>query len=191
MFLEGDALKDLALRFYEEAGGFDPTQTDAQGNNPTDQGGDMEAIALFLMRTGLMKPDGTRDRYVAAFNVDPQNELDIAFCAQECMGIGLGIVMTDAVMPPDGSDPAPVWHAGGRQLGGHFVYAFARSAAGLWTIDSWGSLYELAPDFMAGNVDQVIAYVSADALKDGKTVMGRDLAAWQGVMAAHGAAVAA
>lgn len=185
-FIEGDALKDLALRFYEEAGGYNPmAPLGPDGQNPTDCGGDMEQIALFLMDTGLMLPDGTRDKFTACFSVDPHNEADMAWCAAECAGIGLGVVMTDAVMPPDGSDPPKVWPGGGNPLGGHFMYSFARSADGLWTADSWGSLYKLSPDFMRKNVDQAVAYVSADSLKDGRTVMGLSLEDWQGVVTRH------
>ena len=195
VFLAGDALQDLALRFYEEAGGFDPSQTrpdpDNPGEfiNPTDGGGDMVAVAEFLMRTGLMLPNGQRDRYTAAFSIDPRNEDDLAFCGAHCLGLGFGVDMTDLVMPADGSPPLRVWPGGGNVVGEHFVYAMARDAAGLWTVNSWGGLYKQTPDFNRDHLNTVIGYVSTDALKNGQTVMGVDAAGWLGAMRAHGYAV--
>ncbi len=189
-FISGDTLTALAVSFYEEFG-YDPTQTDAQGNNPTDQGGNMDQIAEFLINGGLAMLDGTRDRFAAAFEVDPRNEADLSFCARECLGIGFGIVVTDTVMPQDGSSPPAVWSSrpGERQLGGHFVYGHARLADGNWRFISWGLEYAFDPSFHR-NVVQAIAYVSADALKDGRTVLGQDLAGWQAVMAGHGRPIA-
>jgi hypothetical protein len=178
VFLEGQALQDLALAFYAASTGFDPTKTLPDGTNPTDQGGDMQAIAEFLCKVGMMRPDGTEDKFAAAFMIDPSNMQDLLYCGRECIGIDFGITVTTNVMPPSGATPPTVWNAGGTGISGHDVFGAAVLPSGNWKVDSWGSWYEMTPAFMQQNVSQCVAYVSQDSLKDGKTVLGLDTQGW-------------
>lgn len=190
-----DQLAALALQFYSESTGFDASkdtpdpQNPGQVTNPTDQGGDMQVIAKFLIDTGFPLQDGTRDKFVAAFELDPTDVSALAYCGNRCFGIDFGIIVTDTVMPSDGSPPPAIWGVkdGERQLGGHDIYSMARLANGNWKFDSWGlPLFQFTPAFLAKNVEEAFAYISADALKDGKTVLGLDLTSWQAAMAGQG-----
>ncbi len=190
IFLTPDQLQPLAYAFYETFG-YDPSQTDAQGNNPTDTGGNMDQIAEFLINGGLELVDGTRDKFLAAFEVDPQNDADLSFCGKECLGIGFGVVVTDTVMPADGSAPPTVWTSrpGEKQLGGHFTFQGSRTVAGDWGFISWGLKYLSDPSFNTNRV-QAVAYVSADALKNGQTVCGLNEQQWLAEMAGRGRPIA-
>ncbi len=190
-----DELRASVIQFYSETTGYDPKaalvadpQT-GQLSNPTDGGGDMQKIAEYLVETGFPMPDGTRDKFAFALQIDPGNEGDLAFCGLHCQGIDFGVTITTGVMPSDGSDPPHVWSTapGDTQLGGHDVISMARRPTGNWVIDSWGSWYEFDQSFLKQNVELAFAYVSDDMLRQGKTVMGLDLAAWEAVIAAHGA----
>lgn len=180
-----DVLAPLAIELYREFG-YDPAETDSRGENPTDQGCAIDQVAEFLISGGLLLPDGSRERFVAALDVDPRSEIDLAICGQQCLGLGFGVVITDAVMPRDGSPIPKVWHAGGEPLGGHYVFAGARAADGTWTVNSWGEQFQLAPDFIRANLEQAVAYVAIDALANGLTVLGATLEQWQAAMASHG-----
>ncbi len=184
-----EGLRASVLKFYGETTGYDPAATPAaDGTNPTDQGGDMQKIAEYLVDEGFPMPDGTRDKFAFALQVDPSREADLAFCGLHCQGIDFGVTITTGVMPEDGTDPPHVWTTapGDKPLGGHDVIAMARRPSGNWVINSWGTWYEFDQSFARANVELAFAYVADDMLRDGKTVMGLDLAAWTAVIAAHG-----
>jgi hypothetical protein len=187
VFLTGSALQDLALHFYSLTTGFDPTQTAADGSNPTDQGGNMQDIAEYLVKKGMLRPDGSTDQFVAAFMINPQSLQDLVYCGRECMGIDFGINVTTNVMPPDGTPPPKVWQAGGTPMDGHDVFGPGFLNHGNFKVISWGSDYEWTPAFGRQNVTEAIAYVSADSLSNGKTVLGQDLTTWQNFIANHSA----
>lgn len=192
--IDTTVLTNLVLQFYSETTGFDPSQDQPDGSNPTDNGGDMQSIAQFLLSTGFPMPDGSRDKFVAAFEIDSRDVAALAYCGNLCLGVDFGIDVTDTVMPADGSAPPAVWDAkaGEKVLGGHDVFAVARLPNGNWMFDSWGlPLFQWTPAFLAKNVVEAFVYISADALKDGKTVLGLDLAGWQAKMAGHAATVTA
>ncbi len=187
--LSVDALRASVVQFYSETTGYDPhAKLNADGTNPTDAGGDMQRIAEYLVETGFPMPDGTRDKFSFALQVDPSRDADLAFCGLHCQGVDFGVVITTGVMPPDGSNPPHVWTTApdDQPLGGHDVISMARRPNGNWVVDSWGGWYEFDQSFRKQNVDLAFAYVSDDMLRGGKTVMGLDLAAWEGVIAAHG-----
>ena len=194
--LELGPLRAAVLRFYSETTGYDPAaplvRDPATGEmtNPTDGGGDMQKIAEYLVETGFPMPDGTRDKLAFALQVDPADDAELAFCGLHCQGIDFGIVVTTGVLPADGSPPPHLWTASpdDRPLGGHDVMSMARRPNGNWVVDSWGGWYEFDQNFRKQNVELAFAYVGADMLRDGKTVMGLDLAGWQNVVAAHGEA---
>lgn len=189
-------LRAAVLQFYSETTGYDPKATLVRDpdtgdmTNPTDVGGDMQKIAEYLVETGFPMPDGTRDKLAFALQVDVANEGDLAFCGLHCQGIDFGIVVTTGVMPADGSPPPHLWTTSpdDQPLGGHDVLSMARRPNGNWVVDSWGGWYEFDQNFRKRNVELAFAYVGEDMLRDGKTVMGLDLAGWEGVIATHGQA---
>jgi hypothetical protein len=184
------ALRASVVQFYRETTGYDPHATlAADGTNPTDAGGDMQRIAEALVETGFPMPDGTRDKFAFALQIDPSDEADLAFCGLHCQGVDFGVVVTTGVMPENGAEPPHVWTVAptDKPLGGHDVLALGRRPNGNWLINSWGSWYEFDTAFLRTNVDLAFAYVAADMLQGDRTVMGLDLAAWTAVIATHGA----
>jgi hypothetical protein len=185
-YIPGDSLQDAVLNFYSATTGFNPSAPlNADGENPTDQGGNMQDIAEYLVKTGMTMPDGSVDRFVAAFMIDPSNVQDLIYCGRECVGIDLGVIVTTNVMPQDGSSPPTVWQAGGEQVGGHDIFALGALPNGNLKVNSWGGWYQLTPGFLSANCNTVVAYVSADALKDGKTVLNLAMDQWQNAMTGH------
>lgn len=78
------------LGAYSADTGYDQSQTDAQGNNPTDQGDDETAVCQFMMRTGICghKSAGTA-------MVDPTNFDHIRWCVEIFGACRLGIMVGD------------------------------------------------------------------------------------------------
>ena len=183
-FIPGNVLQDSVLNLYRADTGFDPSQT-GPGGNPTDQGSDMQETAEHLVKVGMTMPDGSVDKFAAAFLVDVSNVQDLMYCGRECYGIDFGITVTTNVMPADGSAPPKVWYAGGTALGGHGIYQFGMLPNGNWKPNSWGGWYEITPGYWAQNATIAICYVGQDALKNGKTVLNLDTAGWENALADH------
>lgn len=184
--LPGEALADLAVAFYEGSTGYTP------GNPGTDQGGNMQDIADYLVSKGMPMPGNVADKFVASFEIDTARQADLAYCGSLCGGIDLGIQVTTSVMPADGSEPPDVWDVspGDQALGGHDVYAFGRLSNGNWIVNSWGKFYQITQRFWDKNVEEAYGYVSSDWIdKTGKTPLGMSLAEWEAAMAAHAASV--
>ncbi len=182
-------LADCAQRLYIGSTGYDPSQTAPDGSNPTDNGCNMDDLSRYLMKTGMPLPDGTTDRFAASFEIDIRNLADLTTCGKEGLGVDYGIVVDAGVMPDDGTEPPLIWIPKGPDDGGHDTYAAGFLESGNWKVNSWGSWYQWTQAFHLQNVETAIGYVSTDALKDGKTVFGMDMAAWQNAMAEHGSAV--
>ena len=192
-FVPGPVLTPFVEALYAGSTGWNSKATLVDGENPTDQGGNMEDIADYLVKTGMPLPDGEVEHFVAAFEVDTTNVIDMSHVGQLCYGLDLGIQVTTSVMPPDGSPPPRVWDVSpsDQQLGGHDIYCLGRLPNGNWLIVSWGKFYELTPRFMAANCNTALGYVAPDALRDGHTVLNMDAAAWDNATAAFAPALAA
>jgi len=186
IYIAGDDLAALAVQFYAASTGFNAqAPLDDDGHNPTDQGGNMDTVADFLIKSGMPVPGGQTDRFLAAYSIDPTSDLDLSYCGSESIGVDFGVTLTTAVMPADGSPPPAIWDydANATPVGGHDIYGLARLPSGNWKINSWGGWYEMTPRFVQQQADTAIAYVSADALKDGQTVLGRDASFWTAALA--------
>jgi hypothetical protein len=189
-FVPGDILTPLAEALYAATTGWDPNAALVDGQNPTDQGGNMETIADALVTSGMPLPGGEVEHFTAAFEVDTTNVIDMSHVGQICYGLDLGIQVTTSVMPADGSAPPPVWDVSPSDtpLGGHDIFCLGRLASGNWAVVSWGKLYQLTPAFMHANCNTALGYVAPDALKDGKTVLNMDAPTWDNAVAAYGVA---
>ena len=178
----GAQLTALTEQFYAASTGWDPTDPNS------DQGGNMQDLAAYLVRTGMPMPDGSVDRFIAAFEVDVGRVADLSYCGSVCGGLDIGIRVTTSVMPRDGSPPPPVWDVSDddEELGGHDIYCMARLSNGNWKVNSWGGWYQLTPAFWNRNVQEAYAYVSQDWIdKTGKTPLGLNLTGWQEAIAGH------
>ena len=187
--ISATSLTPLTLLFYERVGGFDPNaQLAPDGTNPTDQGGNPVDIEKALLATPLPLPvdpaldaSETEDDFFFNFTIDPSNLADMAYVGSECYGLGIGVIMSDAIMRPDGSvaNPFPV---GGNMLGGHFMWCATRRPDGTWRGISWGTQYDYSPEFMtvfngqdltAGNLMTATGYIHSVMFESGQTVMGQ------------------
>ena len=158
----------LVRQAYSEVTGYDPNAPlDADGNNPTDQGTNMQDFLKYWLTKGLpvtnqIDPTG-RHKLLAFFELDPRNLNDIDLASYETGIVSLGFNVPAYLME---SDPPPtVWDLDpsldNTILGGHCVgrpgfNAPAKSS----NIVSWGSHgYSMTDSFWAHTVDEAYALV--------------------------------
>lgn len=120
------------LAAYTTITGYDPSQTDAQGNNPTDTGTTIAAIMQFMMTTGI-----------GGIKILAWADVDITSIAEQKLGMyGFGGILDAASLPQSAVDQfnagttwAPVDPDGGI-VGGHgfpnFGYGFTGTTGVTW-----------------------------------------------------------
>jgi hypothetical protein len=126
---------EQVINGYSDISGYDPTKTDADGNNPTDRGCNEETALSYWMNTGF--PDGVK--LIRAVAVDPTNvdQIKLAMYLFENLVFG-------AALPDDWINPMPehrgfVWDTAGDPdpANGHCFIGCDLKEDGV-KIDSWG-----------------------------------------------------
>ena len=166
-----------AIQNYTAITGYDPSQTAADGSNPTDQGTDVQVSAQWRVTNGLTDAAGQVHKVAAFVFVNPQNLSELKAAAYIFGAIGLGFDFPDTAMKQfeRGQPWAPV--AGAKSLGGHYV-----TLAG-WAQDfgigiTWGQRQRITAPFIQEYADEAIAYLSMEMLNQHtKSPEGFDLAA--------------
>lgn len=175
-----------AFADYSAVTGFDPNKTDAQGNNPTDQGTDMEQAAAYRRKTGIIDASGVRHRvgaYVAIPGVSTKGNNSATFLdtlansAFAFEAVGIGIEFPASAMdqfnqgkPWDVVDGSPI-------EGGHYVPLVGRRANGNFVVITWGALQEVTRAFLVKYVDEAIVYLTTEFLNSsGLSREGFDIA---------------
>jgi hypothetical protein len=172
---------DADIETLYEAFGYDPSQTDANGNNPTDQGAVEQDVLAYLMNTGA-----AGDRLAAYVEIDPAN-LDNVKRAIADGGIAyIGFNVPNYLMA--GSEPPAVWDvdpsADNGIAGGHAVILAGYDANDAKVI-SWGKVYTMTWAFFSAFTDEVYALADKSWFTlAGMSVAGLTLAQLEAAMQA-------
>jgi hypothetical protein len=159
---------------YTGVSGFDPTQTDASGNNPTDTGALWTDVLARWRTTGFML-GGELDQATAFVRVQhgDDNELRLAVQWFGCALVGLALPLaaqTQAVWDvADDQDGEP------GSWGGHAVPMVAYTRDLVWFV-TWGLLKPATWAFARRYITEAYAVQSPDWFKvSGKTPAGLTL----------------
>lgn len=166
IFRDSDVLSD-----YTAITGYDPSDPS------TDQGTDMEAAAAYRRKTGLIDSQGHRHTVDAYVALHPGN-LDMLANAVYLLGAaGVGIQFPGSAM--DQFNAGQPWDVvpGAEVDGGHYVPCVGRNGQGNFLVVTWGKLQEVTPKFFATYMDEGVAYVSLERMRDAKSPQGFDEAA--------------
>jgi hypothetical protein len=159
------------LKDYSAVTGFDP-------NDPnTDQGTDMQEAASYRRKTGVRDKHGKRHKVIAylALKIGDPDQLALAMYLFGATGIGIRFPNTamdqfNAGKPWDVAKNAKI-------EGGHYIPGLGRDAKGNIIVVTWGKIQLMTPRFYKKYCDEVVAYVSSEALDaGGKSLEGFNLA---------------
>jgi hypothetical protein len=151
---------DQVLKFYSQATGYDPNQTQPDGSNPTDNGADMVTIAK---DADVMALAGhVEDAYGT---IDPLNMTHFkwAICLFGC--VPLGINLQQAQMDQFNANHAWNYEPGSPIIGGHDVLAVEYRPNGCVGVITWGKRWTCTPSFMNaqnGIISEMVPVVSHD-----------------------------
>jgi hypothetical protein len=157
--------------------GFDPAAVpDANGDNPTDQGADIELVCRYYMETTgiLVAATGRRYKITAHAPVDPRNVAHVCWSTQIYGTTKLGINVPDCAISQ--FDAGQAWDvvpgmkfvdAEGNPIGGHDVpilYYDSYSKGVMLRVGTWGKVQLMTEAFLLACCDEVRAVDSPDWL---------------------------
>jgi hypothetical protein len=150
--------------------------------NPGDtayaDGTDMQAAAAYRQKTGLIDIVGKRHTIDAYVALKPGDLEQIAVAAYLLGAVGIGVQLPMTAMDQfNAGEPWSYVAAGSATEGGHYVPLIGRNSAGNFLIWTWGRLQAVTPGWLAQYMDEGIAYLSLDRLRDGVSPQGFDEAA--------------
>jgi hypothetical protein len=169
---------------YSAITGYDPKQTDANGDNPTDQGTDMVVAAQYRQTKGLLDAKGIRHKVDGFVSIETGNVEEVALAAYLFGGIGVG-----ALLPADAEDQFDANHpwtvTSKRGEDGHYFPIVGRNHEGNLLAVTWGRLQAVTPQWLAKWMDEGVAYISFESLRQNTMLSqrGMDMA---GLRAAFG-----
>jgi len=167
-----------ALADYSDVTGFNM-------NDPaSDSGTDMGDAATYRRKEGIRDANGIRhkiDAYVAITHGD----LDQLALATYLFGVtGVGIRMPASA--DDQFERQVPWSIvpNSPVIGGHYVPCVGRNRLGNYLFITWGRLHAATPEFVKEYMDEGLAYLSLESLKNNLSPEGVNLAQLKSDLAA-------
>lgn len=147
----------------------------------TDQGADMQAVAEYRRKTGILDNDMRCHKVDSYVSIKAGDIEEIALAAYLFGAIGIGLEMPVSAMQQfDHAEPwTPV--KGSPTDGGHYVSLVGRNSAGDFLVVTWGRLHAVSPDFLIDRNDEGICYLTPEFLN--KSPRGFDGEALRAAMA--------
>lgn len=171
---------DDVLNMYSAVTGFDPSQTQPDGSNPTDKGCAVTDALSFWQSTGLCghKIDGW-----AA--IDPKNLINRRLGLYLFLGVGVGVQLPYSAQ--DQFDAKQTWDTvSGGVAGGHFILESGEGSDG-HNYETWGKGDQKGTnDWDAQCTDESYIVLTHDLVESAsaKTPFGFDYAALQNALTA-------
>jgi hypothetical protein len=184
------SLAKLAIQTYSAITGYDPSQTDSDGNNPTDNGTDFES-GLFPYWKSIGMPMIDKNGKLVYHKIIGFAALDLTNIAQQryanftfggvLMGINCPQNAVDAVQ--NGSNNW-LYDPNSPSVGGHGINMMGQGKDG-WHIDTWGTLVEGTWEFSQHQADEMYVVVTPAWIKaNGKSPSGLNMASLLAAQAA-------
>lgn len=177
---------EVVLDTYSAVTGYDPAQTDAAGNNPSDEGTDPAEFAEYRRTTGITDADGNLHKIGAYLALDQGSvsQLGAAMYLFSAVGIGLALPDTaqDQFQAGQAWEPVP----DSSIEGGHYVTGVARDNDSNIAVVTWGRLQWMTPSFYRRYNDETLVYLSEEFLTAGVSPEGFNLEQLQADLAALG-----
>lgn len=166
---------------YSAIGGYDPSRTDAGGNNPTDQGCAMLDALKYWRTTGLQIA-GQNHKILAFAEVNLSNATEVRTALWLFGGLFTGFAMPDSaqgasswLVPPEG----PAGEGTPGTWGGHCAPLGAEDPGAngqQFKVITWGETLDASAGFVQDYCDEAYAVISQEWLeKNGQAPSGFNL----------------
>jgi hypothetical protein len=166
---------------YSAITGYDPADP------YTDEGTDMQVAASYRRKTGITDAHGKRHKIAAYLAIKP-GDINELYQALYLFGaVDIGIQFPSYAMELFNAGKPWTYRSRHSIVGGHAVSGVARRNGQLVVV-TWGRAVRMSAAFFTNFCDEAIVAISQEALTNGKSPEGFDLAALQADLAALPAA---
>lgn len=162
------------LQTYSEQSGFDPSQTQADGSNPTDQGTVMADFMDFWKNKGIIDDAGNRHKILAWARLNIHNLQEVLEATFIFKMVPLGISFPASAMQQtqDGQPWSVV--AGSANDGGHCIGSQGFDGTH-YDLNTWAINQLADPDFLSVYLDEGYVVITEDFMEATGDVDGFDL----------------
>jgi hypothetical protein len=158
-----------ALADYSAITGYDPADP------ATDQGADMQQVASYRLKTGMIDVAGIRHKVGAYVAIAPGDVATVALAAWMFGAVDIGIAVSSAQI--DQFNKNQPWSGAlAADAGGHAVPVVGTTAAGQLVVLTWGRRQLVDPAFFRANNDENIVCLSRESIKGGLGPTGVNVA---------------
>jgi hypothetical protein len=158
-----------ALQTYSDATGFDPSQTQDDGSNPTDQGTNMADFVTFWQKTGILDDSGNRHTIRASVRLNQANLTELQEAAVIFKMPGLGIMFPDFAMTQTQNGQPWSWIDGQPTPTEGHCFGLQGDDGKYYDGNTWNMNQLIEPPFLLNTIDEAWAVVSDDELNAGGT----------------------
>lgn len=160
------------LALYSAVTGYDPSKTDpVTGENPTDQGADMAAIAKYHQKTGLVDESGARHKISAYLAITPGNFEELKQSIHLFGACSIGWELPESAQIQFQARQPWAVERGSSIEGGHDTLAIGYDGQYLYIV-TWGNVQKVEWAFVSKYMDEGIVKLSDEMLKNGKSLEG-------------------
>jgi hypothetical protein len=166
---------DQVLAVYSAITGYDPSQTQPDGSNPTDNGANIADVLNYWQNTGMPAGAGVH-KITAWVQIDQTNLIEVKQALWLFGGVDLGINVYQSMM--DQTNAKTAWDdPSGSILGGHSVPIFGFGSEGC-TCVTWGALQQMGWACFETICDEAYCVITPDWINQltGKAYSGFDVA---------------
>jgi hypothetical protein len=182
-FVDGVVFNESeAVSVYSAVTGYDPSQTQPDGSNPTDQGAMLSDVCKYMVTTGATDSNGHLHKLAAWAEISDCTNLRLLKKVANAFGaVYLAIQCPESALQQFNANQAWSYVPGSQIAGGHAI-DLQWSAVGdrVWAdeaIVTWGQLHRMKEAFARNYIVEAVAIVSADDVnvQTGRNPVGLDL----------------
>ena len=140
----------------------------------TDQGTDLQAAAAYRQKTGIRDAAGTRHKIDAYAAIAAADISELAMATWLFGAAGVGLQLPASAQPQFNADE-PWSDVSGPGRTGHYAPCIGRNSAGNFLFVTWGRLQAATPQWISTYMDEGLAYLSVEQLKDNVAPSGYNL----------------
>ena len=163
------------LAAYSAITGYDPSQTQPDGSNPTDQGAEMQDVRSYWRKTGFTL-GGQLHKVLLFADVTHTDTNLVKWCLNQFGTIGLGVLFPESAMRQyNAGEPWTVVN-GSPIEGGHAV-ALVGYDSDYWYVLTWGKVQKVTPAWFDKYVEEAWTALTEDFVNShtGKDLLGDTL----------------
>lgn len=155
---------DAVLADYSAVTGFDPSQTDRNGNNPTDQGTYVRDYLNYWRKTGIRDAAGGRHKIAAYVALEAGNPDELMQAAYLGLAVVIGVMFLEAGFEEfDAGRPFDT--ITGPTAGGHCMVATGRRALDDMGALTWAERAGMTRRWYQHQCDEAWVVVSPDEIR--------------------------